>query len=173
MYRQLPTLTVSLASRLSDRQDATFLTLLIHPKFKKKKIQLLSSTCQWLTKKSHCSLPTFAVLQCFSHVWWEDQPQKLSVRHNCYIYVYIFMSVSDPVTHNQIHHIHNLTPLVTNTRFELLLKATWCDSLIITLLCTNHWLNCVSVLPLSTLTQIYNNCAALKDFGADPPTRHD
>ena len=26
----------------------------------------------------------------------------------------IFISVSDPVTHNQIHHIHNLTPLVTN-----------------------------------------------------------
>ena len=25
------------------------------------------------------------------------------------------MSARDPVTHNQIHHIHNLTPLVTNT----------------------------------------------------------
>ena len=32
-----------------------------------------------------------------------------------------FMSVSGPVAHNQIHHIHNLTPLVTNTCFELLL----------------------------------------------------
>ena len=32
-----------------------------------------------------------------------------------------FMSVSDPVTHTQIHHIHKLTPLVTNTCFELLL----------------------------------------------------
>ena len=33
MYHQLLTLTASLASRLSDRQDATFLTLLNHPKF--------------------------------------------------------------------------------------------------------------------------------------------
>ena len=33
MYHQLPTLTASLASGLSDRQDATFLTLLTRPKF--------------------------------------------------------------------------------------------------------------------------------------------
>ena len=49
--------------------------------------QLLSSTCRWLTKKSRCSLPTFVVLQCFSHVWWADQPKKPSARHNCYISV--------------------------------------------------------------------------------------
>ena len=29
------------------------------------------------------------------------------------------------------------------------------------------------LLPISTLTQIYYNCAALKAFGADLPTRHD
>ena len=49
--------------------------------------QLLSSTCQWLTKRSHCSLLTFTVLQCLSHVWWVDLPQKLSAWHNCYISV--------------------------------------------------------------------------------------
>ena len=29
------------------------------------------------------------------------------------------------------------------------------------------------MLPLSTLTQIYNNCATLKAFGADPPWQSD
>ena len=29
------------------------------------------------------------------------------------------------------------------------------------------------MLPLSTWAQIYHDCAALKAFGADPPTRHD
>ena len=59
------------------------------PKILNRFFQLLSCTCQWLTKKSCCSLPGFAVLQCFtfSHVWWADQPQKLSAWHSCYISV--------------------------------------------------------------------------------------
>ena len=73
----------------------------------------------------------------------------------CYqrsLFSHSFMSASDPVTHNQIHHIHNLTPLVTNKCFELLLLATCCDSLTITLLCTNHWLNCITFVNFDTDT---------------------
>ena len=35
--------------------------------------------------------------------------------------LYGFVLFSDPVTRNQIYHVFSLTPLVTNTCFELLL----------------------------------------------------
>ena len=84
------------------------------PKILNSFFQLLISTCRWLliTRKSR-SVPSFAVLHCFNHVWCVDQPQKLSVWHICNIFVSKLIKVkqfSQWFVHNKViiklsHHV--------------------------------------------------------------------
>ena len=77
--------------------------------FPSRKLNALAHTIHANIHRHNLPLPTHKHIIVCLDLW------------KCLLKTESFMSVSDPVTHNQIHHIHNLTPLVTNICFELLL----------------------------------------------------